>query len=231
MEVVAFPDATIMILFMWVFPILAVVMTFTFFIWLILTPKPARTLFKARFSKKIPLIVCGEEGLATIKLGKPHPQGILEIDKDTYVLIPRRQYSEKMEENPYVDLISKRHIFDGLNKPFYLVYRGKAAAVNPDVLANFEFSEGKSGEMLTAVAAAKVKFATLLDPRRLKEHLSKMFTDSQISAIARVNRRYGQKQVETKTMKMAISLSTIIIIVVIIFIVYRLFLGGSVAPA
>jgi len=228
MEAVVFPDQTTMILFMWVFPILAVIFCALFFIWLILTPKPARTLFKARFSKKIPLIVCGEEGLISIKLGKPLPQGILEINKDTYILIPRRRHADKVEENPYEDLISKRHIFEGLNKPGYFVYHGKAVAVNPEVLANLEFSEEK-GETLKPVTDAKVRFATLLDPRRLKEHLPKMVTDSQIMAIAWVNRRYGQKQVESKTTKMAISIGSIVLIVIIFYIVYAMFGGGMAA--
>ena len=72
-------------------------------------------------------------------------------------------------------------------------------------------------------------FATLLDPRKIKEHIPRMFTQSQIIAISKISERKGELKHKKPLSKLVIPIGFVIAMLIIGLIMMQM-LGGGMRP-
>ena len=178
-------NSTVFILFQYVFPLIAIVASGLLILLWLLMPRPAKTLFKARFRSNPVVAVAFDDGLVRIVQGRTLDEGVIEFDRSKYRLIPRPPAGAG-GGNPGSDppALYRRFYLDGVNRPFYLAYSGKAVAVNPETVA------GLQGALTT------------VDPKVLKRSLERSLSLFQIRAIAEVNRMIGRREAATSNTRL-----------------------------
>ena len=148
-------------------------------------------------------------------------------------------------------LASRKYMLKDLGKPFWFGYMGKVALLNPPTLAALQQSSSPSGnpeiyfvkiseflqtlqesdvtkrlkglvEELKQNLESKVESVTILDPKIIKEVLPKMWTPSQIDALATNRVEYGMKKKGHEYGKLIIGAALILglVVVAIVAIMY-----------
>jgi len=104
------------------------------------------------------------------------PEGLLETkDKDLFIL-PRTP--EKANPD-FSILVTKKQILEDVALPVFIGYTGKITAFSLETLANL----GSLKELANLGDLEPLEPTVLVDPREIKNYVSKCYTQSQIRAI------------------------------------------------
>ena len=171
-------------------------------------------------------------------------EGVVITDYGRYKILPRMPVVKKEEKDSltelYSDLVLKRSILEGTNSPFFIGYSGKICLLNPDTLALAEMTEHQSlkeGEVVFEGEGAeenregeeKPRSLLLLDPRKIKELVTKSFSESQMLAIIRDTEEIMRASMGLR--RFTVPIAVIIVIVLLLMVAMQFFGGGGIKPA
>ena len=149
--------------YLWVFPIGFLVSVLLHLFFWIFTPRPAKVISRARWKRGGVIVVAVDDaGMAHFKYMKPSvSEGVLKGNPESYMFIPsplpvggkkgdKGKGKEDKAKMAYNELVKKRCIVEGLNKPIYFGSVSKGVAVSPQMLeALQEASENRRVKLLS----------------------------------------------------------------------------------
>ena len=223
-------------MYLYGFPIWAVVATVLFVMTWLLMPGSARTRFKARLKGNCVLVsLFSDEGFEKTEIMYSDlGQGILTGNPVSYLFTPRpptiTETTQTDEEKSEYDLATDpdeikanldeallNRMYSDTGKPYYLAYIGKSVAVTPALLKIIADTNKKKTLKLKDGEEPKVevKKITLLDPRTLKTYVSKTFSRSLIESIKLENQREGflRRPVQDALKKFGVPFIVIVILI------------------
>jgi len=172
-------------------------------------PEPAKKLFLNNLVGHRPIVADAYDN-KVLRFETPHifREGILHDKHSGWHFVPRltKDANDLLNEAEQ-EIVNKTFNIQGAPGQFYLAYSGKGTIINPELQAViehsrlYEVSKGKKGNpdgyvhvdknvLISALQSMKdqmvkiepVWVTTLLDPRKIKNYLSKAFSKSQLLA-------------------------------------------------
>ena len=186
-----------LLIYLWyfIFPALGIILAFTMPIAFLLyhykyMHKTARKLNKIIRKKKPFFFNVYDTGRAFIEAGlERRGEGIIKTDRGTYKILPRLPEKkdtdkDKNKNDPltslYSDVVLKRATLEDTGVPVFFGYSGKICLLNPDSLALAEMATHKPAKL-----EENEEPLLLLDPRKIKELITKSYSESQMLAVCR----------------------------------------------
>lgn len=232
------------ILWFFVFPILGVVLAIVLPVfWFFIVPKVARMLTWKRFKKVSFHLIADDTGYTDLVPTKEElPEGVVRTKKG-WRFLPRRRWEQgktKTKEKNVQDLLLRKFVWRDMGKPIWFGYAGKVGSFNPATLAAIQQSKGnpKSGsqpflafiqkiwgdkeipeeirsEVKELIDQINFQPLTIVDPTTIKEILPKMFTPSQIDALATNREMRGLKRAGKQYTRLFVGFGLIVGLIVL----------------
>jgi len=228
-------NPALLILYLYVFPVMALVSTAVLVILWFLLPGSAKTLLKARVKRSGSLVfLANDDGYTRVELMSETPgMGILKGNPTSYVFTPRPTYvgvgdgDEQQigipeDERAVLDELILHRQFMDVGKPVYFGYVGKSVAVTPRFL---EAMKTVKRRRLRGEEESEFRRLQLLDPRVIKTYMPWTFNQSLIDTLTFAHERMAELRKPLRgALKVAIPITAILIIVLI---AYMLLQGGG----
>jgi len=218
------PPEIMELLFLWVFPLMAMIGWTLLIIMALLYPKQAKRLGKLN-RRKIVAVVSDDSGMADVWTGNPFLGKFIDFGKNIVALIPTVP-----KDNPKAgmsELVNKRYILRGVGKPIYFIHQMLAVAANPEVVANlsFDLSDEEKGKLKKKLKKKKLSigFAYRLDD--LKDAINENISFELIEGLIEWAERRGLLKSKFGWGQAAIPIMTIMICLFFAIVILKYAMG------
>lgn len=116
-----------------------------------------------------------------------------------------------------VEFALQRNFEEGINKPVYHVYTGKAVAMTAQVLALL----GLSAETGTSIRDTLFRYGVFVDSRILKLVIPKLYTPGQMGEVANVSERKGAEDQKSSQSKYFFPIMILLMAVLVMVIIAK----------